>query len=153
MDAITLKNLVEKAINRLISNDKDLLQNDVNERSITHRFACYLQELFHDHGWNVDCEYNKNHDQTKKLMGYRRKTVAINDTQGTSVFPDIIVHRRMRDNNLLVIEVKKSTNNEPDKLDLEKLSAFKQELKYTYALFLRLETGDQNVGVKEKQWV
>lgn len=128
-----------------------MLQNDVNERSITHRFACYLQELFH--GWNVDCEYNKNHDQTKKLIEYRRKKVAMNDTQGTSVFPDIIVHRRMGDNNLLVIEVKKSTNNEPDEVDLGKLSVFKQELKYTYALFLRLKTGDQNVGEEEKKWV
>lgn len=146
----TIESLVGTAIDRLLANDGDLLRNDVNERSITHRLASYLQELFPE--WNVDCEYNRHHDQTKKLVKYRRRIAKVTDTNGISVFPDVIVHKRMTDSNLLVIEVKKSTNNDPDKFDLEKLAAFKEELHYQHALFLRLKAGGTDIGVERLQW-
>lgn len=142
--------LVKKAIDRLLADDGDLLQNDVNERSITHRFACYLQELFPE--WNVDCEYNRNHDEIKKLVTYQGKTVKANDTDGVSVFPDIIVHKRISKKNLLVIEVKKTTNSEPDKFDLDKLEAFKKDLYYEHALFIRLKAGVKENGAKTFEW-
>ncbi len=147
----TIESLVEKVIGHLLADDADLLRNDVNERSITHRFAIYVQELFPE--WNVDCEYNRDHDQTKKLSNYRGRSAKADDTSSISVFPDVIVHKRMTNQNLLVIEVKKSTNNDPDKFDLSKLDAFKEDLHYQYALFLRLRVGDVNAGVERLHWV
>ena len=146
-----IESLVKKAIDRLLDDDGDLLRNDVNERSITHRLACYLQELFSE--WNVDCEYNRNHDKTKKLLTYKGKKVGIDDTKGTTVFPDIIVHKRMSKENLLVIEVKKTTNTEPNDFDIDKLTAFKKELHYKHALFLRLKAGTDGIGVEKSEWV
>lgn len=145
-----IEKLVKNAIDRLLADDGDLLRNDVNERSITHRLACYLQELFPK--WNVDCEYNRNHDKTKKLLTDRKK-VGINDTEGTTVFPDIIVHKRISQENLLVIEVKKTTNASKNKFDIDKLDAFKKELHYKHALFLRLKAGKDGVGVEKTEWV
>lgn len=148
-----IESLVKKAIDRLLNDDGDLLRYDVNERSITHRLACYLQELFSE--WNVDCEYNRDHDKPKKLLTYKGKKVEIDDTKGTTVFPDIIVHKRGSGKNLLVIEVKKTTNTDPNDCDIDKLTAFKEEqqLQYKHALFLRLKADTDDIGVEKSEWV
>lgn len=49
--------------------------------------------------------------------------------------------------NLLVIEMKKSTSSEDDGYDLKKLSAFKKELSYKYAVFMRLRTNAVDPGL------
>ncbi|MHB1758467.1 MAG: hypothetical protein ACYCT9_13360 [Leptospirillum sp.] len=145
-----IERVVKKATDSLLADDGDLLRNDVNERSITHRLACYLQELFPE--WNVDCEYNRLNIDTKKLLTYK-KNVKSDDTEGTTVFPDIIVHKRGSGKNLLVIEVKKTTNAKKDTCDLEKLDKFKGELGYKHALFLRLKTKTSDIGVEKSEWV
>ncbi len=79
------------------------------------------------------------------------------DTDARTVSPDIIVHHRGTPDNLLVIEVKKSRNREPDNRDEQKLKAFKEELHYRYALFLRLNTGvDFQEGqnpLRGREWI
>jgi hypothetical protein len=137
--AIDVKTSVQNALAKLLAQDSDLLQNDVNERSITHKLAEYLKSEFQD--WHVDCEYNRNHDRVKRLKFAKGQAIEIDDTDGISVFPDIIIHRRQTDKNFLVIEVKKSTSTKSKDFDLEKLRAFKEELGYTYALFIMLGTG------------
>ncbi len=146
-----MQDLVAHAIDDLVSNDKYLLQHNLNERTITHRLAMYLQILFKD--WDVDCEYNKNFDKYKKLVNYQTKRkVKINDPQGTTVFPDIIIHHRGTTINLLAIEVKKSTNQDPDDNDLRKLRALKDEIGYTYTLFIRLNVGPRKKWIKTLFW-
>lgn len=49
---------IDIGLNLLLNNDGYLLKNDISERSITHKLAEYLQNLFPE--WNVDCEFNKN---------------------------------------------------------------------------------------------
>jgi hypothetical protein len=78
----------------------------------THRLALYLQDTFK--GWDVDCEYNRNRYDTKKLiMGddihLKVETTQTDDEQGKTVYPDIIVHRRGTDHNLLVSEVQRTS--------------------------------------------
>jgi hypothetical protein len=137
-----VKTSVQNALAKLLAQDSDLLQNDVNERSITHKLAEHLKGEFQD--WHVDCEYNRNHDRVKRLKFVKNRAIEIDDTDGTSVFPDIIVHRRQTDENLLVIEVKKSTSPKSKDFDLAKLQAFKEELGYTHALFILLGTGERH---------
>lgn len=137
---------VQVALDRLFDRDAELLRNDLNERTITHKLAEYLEPEFP--GWNVDCEYNRNHNQTKRLRSLASKVASIDNTDGISVFPDIIVHKRMTDENLLVIEVKKSTSRESSDFDKQKLLAFKEELKYQHALFLHVTTGNKEPGAK-----
>jgi hypothetical protein len=129
---------VVSALTDLIERDGMLLQNDVNERAITHKLGSYVQMRFRR--WNVDCEYNRNHDDAKRL-NLNPGRVMTNDTQGQTVFPDVIVHKRNTNANLLVIEVKKSTNPNDDDHDVQKLRAFKSQLGYSYAVFVRLATG------------
>lgn len=141
---------VKIALEQLRVNDNYLLKNDLHEQSITHRLAIYIEHTFgktHD----VDCEYNKN---SEDLIG--RKRVFNNISQeiqhiliseeGRDIKPDIVIHKRgTNDSNLLVIEVKKSTNPESLELDYAKLKCYTIEdeqnmLNYDYGVFIRVYT-------------
>ena len=54
-----------KAVTVLLKRDRLLLKLGVHERSITHKLASYLENEFPR--WDIDCEYNKKGDDTKRL--------------------------------------------------------------------------------------
>ena len=156
MNRDLIEEMVRKSIDRLIKEDSHLLIIDVNERTISHRLALYLQKEFED--WNVDCEYNRNIDTTKMLNLSKRIQIPIeevppDDTEGKTVFPDIIVHHRGTDDNLLVIEMKKTSSNVPRGFDLIKLEAFGEQLGYVYRLFLCFNVGSDYLKEPEIVWV
>jgi len=126
------------AICRLYCHDQDLLDVEVNERTITHKLAEYLQDEFPE--WHVDCEYNRWYEQVKKLR-IREWHSSPDDTEARTVSPVMIVHRRRTDQNLIVLEVKKASGI-AETHDIEKLRAFTGEPEYRYrlGLFLRIGT-------------
>ena len=159
------------ALNQLSKNDLWLLRNNLNERTIAHKLAEYLQQIFPD--YHVDCEYNRDVEQNsglKKVNILKERYEAIKDkvvnglSIDVSVFPDIIIHRRGTNKfNLLVIELKKTTNtdNEARDFDIEKLHSFTDQserntLKYNFGVFLILETrqnqATQDNFVNLEQW-
>lgn len=148
-----MKEHIEKALDialcQLLQIDDYILRLDINERTISHKLATYLEPHFQ--GWDVDCEYNRDHEDAKHLNIRRRKVIS-DDTQATTVFPDIIVHIRGKSQNLLVIEIKKTTSRESDNYDYEKLRAFKQQLGYLFAVFLKVGT-DNEAGVNVIKWI
>lgn len=151
-DELEIQQKVQKALECLLIHDRYLLENNVNERSISHKPACYLQIEF-GRDWDVDCEYNRDHDITKELQA-RPKLIGDNDTTAKTVFPDIIVHHRGKEDNLLVIEMKKtiSIQESSRNFDLHKLQAFQGErFHYCHTLYLQLKTG-RSIGVDEMQW-
>ena len=133
---------VLSAVDRLFQNDVNLLAVNVAEQTIAARLAGYLQEHFPKH--HVDVEYNR--------MGDAPKTVAWSD-KPEQVYPDIIVHRRRSDTNILAIELKKTSNPETKDKDLLKLAAYRRDLGYLHAFFLRLGVGSTAGTVPECQWV
>lgn len=150
MEFETVQERVYTAIARLLENDAYLLKVNVNEQSITHWLAVYLQEQFED--WDVDCEYNRNRTDKKTLRlcedgegmpdcidlpVEELGRVEPDDTEGKSVFPDIIVHRRGTGDNSLVIEAKKTSSRVGNGFDHKKLSLYREQLGYRYGLFLR----------------
>ena len=148
---IPMDDVIEKSqqvIDLFLSEEVQLLINNSSEQAITHRLAVKLEKAFE--GWDVDCEYNRNQETIKRLMYAVSPDGQIEER---NVVPDIIVHKRMTENNLLVSEVKKSTNQEPDDRDLAKLNAFKEQLGYKYALFIRFVTGLQNPSIQRLEWV
>ena len=138
---------VAAALARLLRDDVYLLEVDANERSISHRLALYLEEEFP--GRDVDCEYNRDRHEPKRLQ-LEPENVRSDDEQGKTVYPDIIVHKRGEPRNLLAIEIKKDTGENGDK-DLQKLRALRHQLGYSYALFIRFGTR-RDAGVTELQW-
>lgn len=134
-----LENLLKQSIKLFVENDAHLFAVGINERSMTHKFAEYLQ-LQLGNEWDVDCEYNRNLGDIKiigTIKQYVGKTTLTNDTEATSIYPDIIIHKRNSTTNLLVIEAKKSplTKKSRDK-DINKLVVIKKQLQYSYAMFL-----------------
>jgi hypothetical protein len=139
---------IDKAIKIFLAKDIILLENDSSERSITHKLACYLERYFPE--WDVDCEYNRNLIDTKKLKDTCKNS---SDENGSPVFPDIIIHKRITEENYIVIEVKKTTNPESSECDIQKLKAFINELGYQYGLFIRFKVDPANSGVEECIWI
>ena len=139
---------VRTSLKRLIARDADLFEADANERSISHRLAIYLEEEFT--GWNVDCEYNRDGHEPKRLQ-LNPEMIKSDDEQGTTVYPDIIVHQRGKPKNHLVIEIKKCNGGSRDQ-DLRKLRALRKELGYAFALFLRFRTEAPVAEIDDVLW-
>lgn len=143
-----------KALSEFICKEQFLLENDINERTLTHKLAEYLQKYFPD--YNVDCEYNRmmqNEDYVKKTLKLpTEQTVEISDITQRTVYPDIIIHRRgNNNNNLLVIEVKKSANRNNKDFDSWKLEAFTTQLNYRLGLYLEFnENGISDFALYQK---
>ena len=128
-----IKKKVNIAIDILFKNDSFLLENDVNERSITHKLAEYLQILFPE--WHVDCEYNRKMFNTKELGGIEGCS---EQKKTDKIYPDIIVHMRATNDNLLVIETKKGEEDDP--CDIRKLELFTEKgrgYEYEWGLFIK----------------
>jgi hypothetical protein len=143
-----IKDKVLNAFRRFLEKDGYLLAVTANERSITHRFAIYVENEFPN--FNVDCEFNRNGLHPKKLDTFK-KVVQSDDESGVTVYPDIIVHRRgpARENNFAVIEAKTSSNkqqcqdNDGCTCDLCKLRAYKNDLGYKFAFYVVFPVGGE----------
>jgi len=149
-----LKTAFDKALDNFIKDDHDLLWLDASERAISHKFAEHLQREFP--GWHVDCEYNRQRhrakviqiskDKWKELVkaGKADEAIKYEDLMVAedppTVFPDIIVHHRDTQNNLLVVEIKKSHSADIG-WDEHKLDAYLRELQYQAGVLLVLKTG------------
>jgi len=97
----------------------------------------------------VDCEYNRDEHNSKRLE-LDTETIRSDEDQAKTVYPDIIVHERGKSKNLLAIEIKKDSGESSDK-DLRKLRALRRQLGYSYGLFIRFGTG-RRAGVTELCW-
>lgn len=108
-----------------------LLDVGSSELSIAHKFAEALQRRFAPEYWSVDCEYNRNAQDVKRIS---RKSIG---RRGAIVRPDVIIHNRGGEDNLAAIEIKKTSCPLDDiELDKLKLLAFKKELGYRNAFLV-----------------
>ena len=151
----------KQAVEELYKNDGYLFDPDhgLHEQTVSHRLAVYLErrflknKTFRMRNLSIDCEYNRNRDDCKKLYGpcmdcrescriKELKTPFVYDhrsysdarnfvrryPEGKPCRPDIIVHQRGENHptNILIVEVKKISNRENGHkiVDLIKLSAF-----------------------------
>jgi hypothetical protein len=143
---------LRRVLSRFVEIEAFLLQADVNERAISHKLAEYLSSEFSD--WDVDCEYNRDgHDNNPKRVYLEPVLVKSDDTEGTTVYPDIIVHKRGEPDNLLAIEIKKATSQVGEERDFKKLNAYRDQLGYRHALFVSFDTGQATCDVAKAVFV
>ncbi len=127
---------IRNAFDQLYKKDKYLICNyieqehHVGERPIVFRFGHYLIneiECLDEYAqYNIDCEYNRNILDIKMLPSFPNGT-----------YPDLVIHRRGRnDHNLLVMEFKSYWN--PDiNTDIEKVTEFMSgPYNYKYGLVM-----------------
>ena len=149
-----LQGIIIDSLTFLYKRDMILLVNNVNERSICHQLAQYIKGRLRN--WDVDVEYNRIENASKfiyvKKNEIKRAKSFINkyfqnmydvnayfssksnieldeldEKIKVLVAPDIIIHKRFTQNNLLAIEVKKTKN----KNIIEKEYDLLKLLKYT----------------------
>jgi hypothetical protein len=149
MERDVVRGRLEAALQRLVANDAYLLAHNLGERCIAARLAMYLQQEFPDH--NVDAEYNRDAD-TPKSLDLPEDCANYRDEHGESlVVPDVIVHRRGPEGpNILVLEMKKTSNPVPRDCDRARIHAFRAQYHYEFAALIECETRagrDPAVGV------
>lgn len=147
-----IKSKLFLALKKLHVKDWFLLEKSVHERSITHKLAEYLQELFSD--YDVDCEYNNDIDSRKKFISDNAKDklklelekIKLNPNAtdllaeikklSKNFYPDIIVHKRNSNkHNLLIIEAKKDNRDTAfDEEKLKAMTATDKNSRYKYRL-------------------
>lgn len=148
METVEVLGNLAAAYCRVIARDRHLLKVRANERSIAHRFAIYIEQCFT--GYNVDCDYNKDLEDPKRSPAYAHQTKS--GRESNLVLPDIIVHKRNTNDNLVVIELK-PTDEEEDctangkpignkcLCDRCKLKAIKSDLHYSHAFYVVFPVG------------
>jgi hypothetical protein len=111
----------------------------VHERAIAHRLAVHMEPHLGQE-WNVDCEYDRDGEVAKALMG-------ISDSQKKTdkILPDIIVHHRGgkgHAHNLLVVELKKdAAEARYDQRKLELLTHPEGYFQYQFGLYINIDSG------------
>ena len=153
-----VKKLVADAISILETRDRKLFEKNANERSFSARLLHYLELQIEvrkwDEHWVVDCEYNRmlsrdGWDEAKTIDVLKKRhpeecEQTVEDTEARTVFPDIVVHARGTEHNLLVVELKKrrlGSNDAAVQYDRDvKLRSYLDQLGYRYAMFIRIDT-------------
>ena len=153
MEIIDIIETVKSALKSLYTNDLILLQLDVSERAITHKLAEYIQTILPKESYHVDCEYNKDigdpkrmcielEDNANKQIEHLPEHIQ-NEVKAMLIYPDIVIHNRKSDlANLCVIELKKNAHS-PKSLthDDSKLKCYTSRYKYEVGLLLIINTG------------
>ncbi len=152
MEKRQIKALLEEAKKVFLQNESELLENNTNERSLTHKFAECLQQFFGT-DWSVDCEYNRAGSDPKIIEEIKHipsvgERVETDDIKSRTVYPDIIVHKRGEDGpNLLVIEAKKDATEVERDYDIQKLNLIKQQYNYSFSAFLNFLTQSNEIEI------
>lgn len=141
MEKETIEQYIIESLKELVKRDSDIfkqkipklgnstekerkLNRDLHETTLNHRFAFYLENILIKNNfldYNVDIEYNRNFKNKKnvKIRGVK-----------APIRPDILVHKRMNNNeNLLVVEAKK---HKVSGHDIDKVNAFMKDENYSY---------------------
>lgn len=112
-----MKNIFEKANQKFLIEQKDLLQKNVSERSWYNHLSNYIKQISKEYDiddiYNADIEYNKNLGHVKMIL---------DDTDSykeLKIQCDIIFHSRgkvINQDNLICIEIKKFTRPLEEKI-------------------------------------
>lgn len=147
MDYEEVEPLLTDSIRQLIVHQWQLAELDVGERSVSSHLFRYIADVFVNTAYHVDHEYNRQGSLTKHL------SYGTGDDEGVKrIYPDIIVHRRDRDDaNLVAIEVKKGAKNNSD--DYDKIRALVSDDAYLYRWGILLALGIQGSSQTELIWV
>ena len=142
-------NILNQTVDKLFEFDSYLLKKsyDINERTVSHRLALHLNEYFKNSDYDVDIEYNRireeygNTEDIGNLMGKKLHWENSGEASGENsrfVFPDIIVHKRDKHDNLLEIEIKMAWKNGKKQYDYDKINQYMEELKYQFGVYIEL---------------
>jgi len=142
-----LMDIFEKAKEKFLKEEKEIIEINVNERTLSARLMFHLQtlllnEIYQENykEYSVDCEYNRRKEIVKILPKEYREL----EKKDKQIYPDIIFHQRNSEKNLMIIEMKKTySSDEGEKNEnrdrLKFLTSLRKENKYKYLLGVYFE--------------
>lgn len=144
---VELIGIFEKAKEKFLKEEKEIIEINVNERTLSARLMFHLQtlllnEIYQENykEYSVDCEYNRRKEIVKILPKEYREL----EKKDKQIYPDIIFHQRNSEKNLMIIEMKKTyssdeggKNENRDRLKF--LTSLRKENKYKYLLGIYFE--------------
>ncbi|WP_075572765.1 hypothetical protein [Colibacter massiliensis] len=144
--SLALDELYEKDQYLILNNGNE--ENHLSERSIVSKYSIYINEIVKKElpSFNVDTEYNRNINDKKETR-----------SRSNGSCTDLIVHKRGRkDQNLIVMEFKPWWNSkqEDDKKKIEDYCD-EDEYKYKYGVLILLGKTRNDADIKiyhEGQW-
>lgn len=159
--------IIEHSLNKMYVTEEFILKNDINERCLVTVFRDYLLKEESFNGYSVDTEYNRKGDATKNMLVLFNKykenlqdSMPLTLTQYNAlckngwlnklINPDLIIHERGEQKNLIVFEFKKSTSTCDTRFDDIKLKYFKNSYGYKFAFFIQFSTGENFARSKVK---
>lgn len=153
-----LQSSVRTALSMLVKHDYYLLEHNLFEPCITHKLAVHFENLFPH--WHVDAEFDKDREGAKQTYidppSEEQKAAAKEEGETATAIPDVIVHHRGTDNNLLIVEVKKQ--GEGLAYDRLKLHCYTSQraleasyLGYSLGVLIIMRVGDDS-GKMRLQW-
>lgn len=156
---IKIREILNQTIDKLFEFDSYLLKRsyDINERTVSHRFALHLNKFFENTDFDVDIEYNRiraeygEMEDVGNLMGKKLHWENSDEASGENsrfVFPDIIVHKRDQHDNLLEIEIKMAWKNGKKQFDLDKINQYMAELKYRFGVYIELNENRKDCQIE-----
>ena len=146
-EILELMDIFEKAKEKFLKEEKEIIEINVNERTLSARLMFHLQtlllnEIYQENykEYSVDCEYNRRKEIVKILPKEYREL----EKKDKQIYPDIIFHQRNSEKNLMIIEMKKTyssdeggKNENRDRLKF--LTSLRKENKYKYLLGIYFE--------------
>ena len=97
---VELMDIFEKAKEKFLKDEKEIIRIDINERTLSARLMFHLQtlllsEIYQESykEYSVDCEYNRRKEIVKILPKEYREL----EKKDKQIYPDIILHQRNRD--------------------------------------------------------
>jgi hypothetical protein len=137
---------VVAALKELYAREALLFEQDLGERTLTHRLAVEMERQFPD--FEVDCDFDRLGPRTLNLP--RGSIVSTDDHLGKSIYPDIVVHQRAVPKNHIAIEVRKASNHQPVEHDRHKLRALTdQHIWFAYWIGVLVLLGKSGVTSSE----
>lgn len=127
MDENLLVEIFDESLDIFLDLERENLLNDVAERNLCSRLAIYITPKLDEYGiigYFADPEYNRK-------QGGRVKTMLDNEENIITIQCDLIVHSRgrvVKHDNLIAIEMKKSTRHENEMIaDRKRLRTLTKE--------------------------
>lgn len=126
MNKDQIKQKIIKALDELYKEDAFLIDEDLCERCIAHRFVLHLEKQNFGRGYFIDCEYNKSH------LGKITESKIVSNPNGNYI--DVVITKRNKNpqDDLICFELKKRSNYQNRDKDRENLEILTRGGTYCY---------------------
>lgn len=135
-----VSHLISEAIRDVLTSEQGLLYPEVGEETIAHKLGVHLISRFPE--YHVDLEYRRNLGERKTAVVPPRGSPD-GPFRRSPVRPDIIIHLRGTNENVVVIEVKKTTSARRelihDTLKLESFTDPNGSLRYLFGVLVEFD--------------